>query len=74
LAAAAVEAAAAARRHTEQLAGQTGDTQKRSAARSEFRAGRYAQVLALLQSLTHPELLTESEKRMLALTRERVQP
>jgi hypothetical protein len=57
--------------HRATVAGYEGDDRKRSEARTQFYAGDYDRVVALLGSVHYPELLPESERVMLRLARRR---
>jgi hypothetical protein len=54
-----------------EMARAAGDLAKREAARWRFKAGEYAQALALLEAMKYPELFSEAEQRTLASSRER---
>lgn len=53
------------------MADWVGDTRKREEARSLFQMGRFRSVVSKLESLTYPELLKDSEKRILEISRKR---
>ena len=60
-----------AERNRERYAGYVGDDRKRQQARELFREKRYADAVALLDSLQYPDLLNQSEERMLQIARKR---
>ena len=58
-------------RNRELNAGYVGDDRKRQQAHELFREERYADVVTLLDSLHYPDLLNQSEERMLHIARKR---
>lgn len=70
-AAAPVDARRRAAEWREREAGYAGDWSKREEARRRFRAGEYGRVVALLESLQDPGLLSAAEARALSIARRR---
>jgi hypothetical protein len=54
------------------MADAVGDTQKREDARQLFKKSEYREVIKKLQSLSHPELMEESEKKMLEIAKRKL--
>jgi hypothetical protein len=54
------------------MAASTGETVKRQEARRLFREGDYEGVVELLEGLSYPELMTESEKKILDVSKKKV--
>ena len=69
--AAAGEASRTGERHLSLQAQYVGDGRKRKEARRQFHGHAYEQVVRLLEDLRYPELLTNSERRMLEIARHR---
>ena len=60
-----------AARHAELMAANVGDERKVENLRRCFRQGKYEDALAEFNSLTHPERLSEPERKMVELARKR---
>jgi hypothetical protein len=69
--AAPAEMARLAREWETARAGHEGDEQRRAGARAHFRAGEFARVVELLGEVRYPDLLSESERHMLAIAQRR---
>lgn len=55
------------------MAGYVGDTRKREEARKLFRENSFQRVIENLESLVYPELLEESEKKILEISKRKAQ-
>ena len=66
-----VEASRRAAEWRKEAARYAGDRSKRDEARRLFRAGEYARVVALLESLQDPDLLSAAEQKALSVARRR---
>ncbi|HEX4948070.1 MAG TPA: hypothetical protein VFZ34_15465 [Blastocatellia bacterium] len=53
------------------MAKAVGDTRKRTAVRALFRGQRFREVVEILESLQYPDLMTESERKILEISRRR---
>lgn len=69
--AAATEAFDTAEQNKRAMAGYVGDVRQRQDLRERFREGSYDQVVALAERLKYPDQMTESERRMVEISRER---
>jgi hypothetical protein len=65
--AAAMEKISAESRKAQFMAGYVGDTRKREQLRSSFREKRYGDVVNLARALKYPNLMTESERKMVEI-------
>jgi hypothetical protein len=65
------EAASAKIRDAKNYAHNTGEQRKLDELHNRFQEKRYAEVLRVAESLRYPELLTESEKKMIEIARKR---
>lgn len=70
-AAAAREASDTGRQDKVAMAGYVGDVRQRQELREQFREGNYDQVVALAETLRYPEQMTESERQIVAIARNR---
>jgi hypothetical protein len=67
----AMEKIDASSRKAEHMAGWVGYTRKRDELRSCFRRGLYDDVAKLARTLKYPNLMTQSEQKMVAIARKR---
>ena len=63
------EAGNAATQRTRHTAANVGDIRRRTEARALFKQKRYAEALALWQAVVYPDLLSETERKMMAMAR-----
>jgi hypothetical protein len=71
LKAAKTEANTDAKKSRELMAGWVGDTRYLNEMRSLFQEKRYADVVALADKIKYPELMNESQRRVIELARKR---
>ena len=69
--AAAMEKISARSRKAQHMADYVGDTRKRDQLRNYFRENFYHEVVELARALTYPNLMTQSEQKMVAIARKR---
>jgi hypothetical protein len=72
--ASAMEKIDASSREAEYMAASVGDARKRGELRSCFRRSLYSDVITLARALKFPDLMTQSEKKMVEIARKRTKP
>ncbi|MGO8758182.1 MAG: hypothetical protein ACLQG3_08670 [Terracidiphilus sp.] len=71
--AAAREATDIEKRHYRLNVESAGDIRRIESMKAQFHAGQYSQVLATVSQVQHPEILTQSELRMIQIARDRTE-
>jgi hypothetical protein len=66
-----MEKISASSRKAQHMADYVGDTRKRDQLRNYFRENFYHEVVELARALTYPNLMTQSEQKMVAIARKR---
>ncbi len=65
------EASAEAERHQEDMARYVGDVRKLEELHGRFKQGKYEEVVSLANNLKYPDRMTDSERRMVQIARQR---
>ena len=68
---AAKEASETAEQNKRAMAGNVGDVRQRQLWRERLREGNYGQVVAIAETLTYPDQMTDPERRMVEIARKR---